>query len=132
MLLVKDFKIQITNQSGKLFARVWNSHAQFMLDGYSMPDIVKEAVQGCLEYHAARYFESTYIQEVSTDKIVYRNLPFIEFAEKVTEVDWTKRSTLVQVDGKLAYLDCEYELCHGFRVVRIVAVRFLSIAHQQN
>lgn len=132
MLLVKDFKIELMGDSGKYQARAWNAHSQFICESESPHYVVRKAVLACLEYHVARYFEASYVTNISTGEIVYRNLPFIEFETKLADSNWTghNNNALVNYEGQPAHLDLESELCHGFRITRVAAVRFLSTVRQ--
>jgi hypothetical protein len=128
MLLVKDFKVQLTETEGHYQAHAWNAHAQFTCESKSHYYVVQKAVLECLKYHVARYFEAAYIISIGTGLIVYRNLAFTEFEKKLDGCHWAgnNKNALVTFEGKPAHLDLEVELCHGFRIVRVVAVRFLT------
>lgn len=131
MLLVKDFKIQLEDAGGGYRAKAWNAHCQFEVEGKTAPETVRKAVQGCLEYVAARYFEAACIVCNSTNKMVYKNLPYLEMEQKISPVAGVPKGefdnlALVKYEGKISKLDVEVELCHGFKLVRVAAIRPLT------
>jgi hypothetical protein len=128
MLLVKDFKISVQRESNEWIARAWNAHCEFFISAETRPEAIDGAVRGCLEYHVARMLESVYIRRIGTAEIVYENLPCRELRKKTVPRDWVVlgNSAAVEVDGQYGLLEMECENCHGFQVIRVVSIRFLS------
>lgn len=131
MLLVKDFKIQLQSNDGRYSAKAWNAHCQFQVEDKTSQGAVSKAVQGCLEYTAAKYLEAVCLVCNSTNKIVYKNLPFVEMQKKMSPAEGIPigdrdDKALVEYEGRLSKLDVEIELCHGFKIVRVVAIREIT------